>query len=688
MTLTTRQEREFAEIRELTRGLTRSTRELLDRIGEARGALAPPGPMLGFVHIPKTAGGTATTMLARAYSKSAVRDAGNYLRSPETTMRKASGPPGGWARWRDSGGRVAAGHVPYGVFRDRLPPDCRYMTFLREPVDRVLSHYYRHMYPDRQGGQEIIVGAGVASLDEVLSAEPPLELNNLATRFLCGSPAPIGELPASALDDARENLRRFAFVGIQERFEESIVLLQRTIGLDLVPYLDRHVSADGSRPTVEELPAEHRALIEDRNRLDLKLYAFGLELFEAAVAAAGEGLSADAEAIRASSADLNEEACQTARVWLDRDAPAGGREAGTLRPAAKDAGVPLAVLKKLVKQLPPTHRIFLRSGEVERGELSIKPLIAFVHVPRTAGATVRSVFEEAYTTGAVRNVGGSPSGDEESSAKLERQLRQCESWQRRGTRVVCGHVPYEVLTQHLPPNARYVTFLREPVDRVLSQYHSRPAAATTASLEETLEVPAPEFSNLATRFLAGEHPWGRDLPGSAIEEAKVHLREFALVGLREKFDESILLLWRMLGRDPVAQLDANVSIERPAIEEIPAEWRTLIEEHNQLDLELYAFAGELLDEAIAQAGDGFAAEAEGLRAARARANEGALERARALLEGRPPAGRRRRKRDISTIARDAGLETEAVKDLVERMAASSSERSRPRRRRAAAHRRR
>jgi len=105
-------------------------------------------------------------------------------------------------------------------------------------------------------------------------------------------------------------------------------------------------------------------------------------------------------------------------------------------------------------------------------------------------------------------------------------------------------------------------------------------------------------------------------------------------------------------------------------------------------LELYAFAGQLLDEAVAQAGDGFGAEAEGLRAAREAANEDALERARTLLDGTPPAGRRRRKRDISAIARDTGLETEAVKHAAKLMAASSSRRRRPRRRRAAAHRRR
>jgi hypothetical protein len=306
-----RQQRELAEIDALARALNRSVHETLGQVRELRQAQrelrpaptqgtqasagesgAPGEPLLAFVHIPKTAGKTVTTMLAAAYSRQAIRDGGNYFRGPERTSRKVA------TRIR-AGARVAVGHVPYGLFREHLPADTRYMTFVREPVDRVLSHYWRHIrrreQHRRSGGRKNAI-ARADSLEEALVEMRLPHINNLATRFLCGSPAPTGVLPASALDDAKLNLREFAFVGLQERFEESIVLLQRMLGLGSVPYENRHVSSD--RPAVEELTDDERELIAECNQLDAELYEFARRLFDEAVADAPPGFGAEVETLR------------------------------------------------------------------------------------------------------------------------------------------------------------------------------------------------------------------------------------------------------------------------------------------------------------------------------------------------------------------------------------------------------
>jgi hypothetical protein len=316
MFFTGRNQRDLTEIKEITSDVREGAREALERLGQihelhqrqlgARGS-QQPRPLIAFVHIPKTAGATVTTMFSRAYSKAGLDDAGNYMRGPENAARKLTRRPGGWEIWQRRGGRVTAGHVPYRIFREHLPPDALYMTFLREPVDRVLSHYYRHIHRTHAHTSPGPRQDRAESLEQALVELRLPQVNNLATRFLCGHPSRDDDLAASALDDAKANLRNFAFVGIQERFDESLVLLQRTLGLRAVPYVNRHVSAEGGRPLVDEIPDEQRRLIAEFNQLDAELYEFGVALFEKAVAGAGDGFADDVDALRSRSDDVREE---------------------------------------------------------------------------------------------------------------------------------------------------------------------------------------------------------------------------------------------------------------------------------------------------------------------------------------------------------------------------------------------
>jgi hypothetical protein len=233
------------------------------------------GSPLAFVHIPKTAGATVTGMLAAAYSRAEIHKAGNYMKGQEKTTNKVQ-------NWHSQGGRVSVGHVPYCVFRDRLPADTQYMTFLREPVDRVLSHYYRHVHIQDPARARRL--SAERRKERATSIEQALEelqlpvLRNLATRFLCGEPDPWGELPKLAIYSAKANLRQFVFIGIQEQFEDSVERLQAMLGVN-VPredYTDRHVSSE--RPGVGDISDSERALIVEHNQLDAELYEFALEL--------------------------------------------------------------------------------------------------------------------------------------------------------------------------------------------------------------------------------------------------------------------------------------------------------------------------------------------------------------------------------------------------------------------------
>jgi hypothetical protein len=259
----------------------------LDRFAIARGMARPArrarergtDPLLAFVHIPKTAGGTVNSMFLSAYEPADVGKAGNYMKFAEETAEKLRRP-------RVLRAKVAIGHVPLGVFREALPEDTRYMTFLREPVDRVLSHYYRHL------DHKLVA---TSSLEEALEKGVP-DICDLSTRFLSGTTSATDPLGSEHLETAKANLADFAFVGIQERFEESVAILKRMLELGPVRYENQHVSGD--RPTASTISAERRRLILERNAMDSELYEFGVKLFERAVEEAGPSLAAEAEEIR------------------------------------------------------------------------------------------------------------------------------------------------------------------------------------------------------------------------------------------------------------------------------------------------------------------------------------------------------------------------------------------------------
>jgi hypothetical protein len=122
-----------------------------------------------------------------------------------------------------------------------------------------------------------------------------------------------------------------------------------------------------------------------------------------------------------------------------------------------------------------------------------------------------------------------------------------------------------------------------------------------------------ETDNSQTRAIAGDisTPFG-GCSDEMLATAKAHLEErFTVVGLTERFDESLLLMGRAFGWSRLYYVAANVA---PSAEKVPPspEAIELIRAANRLDVDLYAWATERLERAIAD-DPAFGAELERFR---------------------------------------------------------------------------
>jgi hypothetical protein len=221
-----------------------------------------------FLHIPKTAGMSLGTVLRWNYRQDEKISLNTLNRPLLDELERLPIE-------KRSRLRFLSGHMPYGAHR-HLPLHCEYITALRDPVDRVLSVYKhiirspRHPLYDRVSGRRL-------SLEEyVKSGIDRGQTENAQTRQLSGRQFDV--LDDTALEEAKRNLERFLVVGLTERFEETMTLLRRVVGLRMPLYMTRNTS-----PPIE-VPESAVELISGRNKLDLDLYAFAQDLFAKEIA--------------------------------------------------------------------------------------------------------------------------------------------------------------------------------------------------------------------------------------------------------------------------------------------------------------------------------------------------------------------------------------------------------------------
>ena len=208
-------------------------------------------PIIGFVHIFKTAGTTVKLILRnstylRHCDLQPLVQRGIFTNDDFKFLRKIF----------FFGVRSISGHS-LRCPTAHLSAPIQYFTLVRDPLQRCLSHYQQIKRRRRERGEDI-------TFEEFIQDE---DVANHQVRHIAGDPD---------LAKAKHELsQRYLFVGLTERFAESMLVLQRLCPYPLkLEYTRRHVTMDNSAKQEVLANLEHCRLLQESNQLDLQLYAY------------------------------------------------------------------------------------------------------------------------------------------------------------------------------------------------------------------------------------------------------------------------------------------------------------------------------------------------------------------------------------------------------------------------------
>lgn len=273
----------------------------------------------------------------------------------------------------------------------------------------------------------------------------------------------------------------------------------------------------------------------------------------------------------------------------------------------------------------------MESGFVEASSSSSeKKTVIFLHLPKTAGTTLRYIIQwqyrpdktyELYRSGYFANL---------SHAQMLERFRSVFQNRSSAIGIVNSHLGFG-LHEYIKRPCVYITYLRNPVDRVISLYkyyqrhrhlsyndfnrfiesHSSARNGMTRSLSGCLLTDQLSASNEREVQEKGKAFQATEM----LEVAKHNLQErFVVVGLMENFDESLMLLKRKLGWEIPLYYKNNVgtnSLDR--LKSLPPATLEAIVKNNEADLQLYEYAKSIFNDTVARQDDSFFREIKEFR---------------------------------------------------------------------------
>lgn len=226
-----------------------------------------------FCHIPKTAGMSFMSALSSLYDTEDVSASRllTHLQAESHTIKDKL---------------LIGGHFGVKDVGEELLKDYYKVTFVRDPVERILSLYYywnshagrygltRDEDPNYDGVQLAIQG----NLKEFLSTNHPRiieEISNTQCRYIIGSPKEklINMSDQEIFEAAKSSLERhFSFVGLVEKYEAGI----RRLGKDIPAFKELQIETINKNPRPSSDTVDQALIhkIRNINQADIMLHEY------------------------------------------------------------------------------------------------------------------------------------------------------------------------------------------------------------------------------------------------------------------------------------------------------------------------------------------------------------------------------------------------------------------------------